>query len=111
MRSTTPTLYHDPFLVGGSFTAPDLLFAAELFALDIDPQGNAILDDHPNIVAWLSRMQTVPGYDVVHAAWNHVVPLIREKWAAAPGEGFDPSWVADACREVLSEPDSSLSAP
>jgi glutathione S-transferase len=95
-------LSEGPFLAGESATVPDLLFAAELFALDIDPQRDTYLNAHPHVVAWLERMRTVSGYDAAHVAWNHVAPMITAKWRDAPGEDFDPAWVADACLAVLS---------
>ena len=70
-------------------------------ALDIDPDREDYLGAHARIAAWISRMRSTPGYDPSHAAWNHVVPLITERLQQAPCSGTDPTWVADACSEVL----------
>jgi glutathione S-transferase len=102
------TLAHlDDFLVGGDFlcggceTVPDLLFAAELFALDIDPDRDRYLTPWPRIVRWLERMRRAPGYEVSHLAWNHVAPEISARLEQLPNDDFEPSWVADECEKVL----------
>jgi glutathione S-transferase len=90
-----------PFLAGDEVTAPDLLFAAELFALDMDPERDIYLEPHLRVLAWLERMRTVTGYEVSHAPWNHVVPMVKDRWRRAPAEGWDPAWVAEECQKVL----------
>jgi len=86
-----------PFLAGRTVTVPDLLFASELFALDMDPERERYVDDRRPLGQWLKRMRAVSGYEVSHAPWNHVAPMVAERWRGAPGVGFDTAWVADAC--------------
>jgi glutathione S-transferase len=88
------------YLAGPGVTVPDLLFASELYALDMDPERGLYLGDRRRLERWLEKMRTVEGYVPSHAAWNRVVPIVSERWRDAPGRAFDPAWVADACLEA-----------
>lgn len=91
-----------PFVSGDQVTVPDLLFAAEMFALDVDVARDSYLGAHLKAAAWLERMRSVAGYEESHRAWNHVVPMIIEQWRVGENEGADPGWVATKCLEVVS---------
>lgn len=86
-----------PYLVGGRVSPADILFAAELAALDIDPRRDHLFGGCPRVQAWLLAMQQRPGYAPAHRGWNHLVPAVR---AGGHGERRDPGWVADLCEQV-----------
>lgn len=88
------------FLLGSRVTAPDLLCAAELSALDIDGDRETYLSNYNNIWRWLTRMRELPGFALSHRAWHAVVPLVRDRLAGRAEAGADPSWVADHCERV-----------
>lgn len=89
-----------PYLAGDRPSAADVLFAAELGALAIDPDRETLFADLPVTRHWLEAMRSRPGYEVSHRGWDRVVPLLRER-AARPGEPCDPAWIADRCEQAL----------
>lgn len=86
-----------PYLAGERVTPADILFAADLTALDIAPDREVLLTEGPRLEAWLQAMRQRPGYAPSHRAWSHLVPTLR---ADGPGERRNPAWVADLCEQV-----------
>jgi glutathione S-transferase len=88
------------FLAGEAPTVPDLLFASELFALDVDPERRTYLDCHRRLTAWLDRVRRLGHYQTSHCAWNAVIPLMRARLTGDIASSSDPSWVAECCERV-----------
>lgn len=85
------------FLSGGCISAPDLVFASEVFALEIDPQFSSILDPYKNAVGWLDRLKSLPGYQDSHKVWNHLAQRILRSIPQPPSNS---AWVADYCEKL-----------
>ncbi len=86
-----------PFLAGTKISVADLLFAADIFALKIDPQYNEIIEVYPQVNKWLNLLQQLPSYTESHNIWDKVTPLIT---AAAKKPKTNLSWVAEACSQT-----------
>jgi glutathione S-transferase len=90
------------FMGGASPSIADFFVASDLFALDIDPaRGELFTEDLPAVGRWLERLRERDGYRISHAAWNAVVPRVRELLAAPPASPRDPHWVAEVCAPFL----------
>jgi glutathione S-transferase len=100
LRQLNSFLASQPFLAGPQATVPDLLYAADLCALDTDEEREAYLAPHEQLVSWLTRMRELPHFDTVHRQWNAVVPLIKDRLAGHSMATADPSWVADVCERI-----------
>jgi glutathione S-transferase len=85
------------YLGGPNPSVADFFIASDLFALDIDPDRNGWFDGLPSISKWLERLRNRDGYLVSHAAWNAIVPRLRELISTPASTPRDPSWVADTC--------------
>jgi glutathione S-transferase len=91
-----------PYLGGERPRASDLLLAAELYALDCDPDRSALLEGFPGVCAWEQRMRELPGYAPTHRGWNAAVPLILARLRdGVPAGSGGATWVADACERAL----------
>ncbi len=95
-----------PFLAGDRITAPDLMFASEIFALDCDPDREDYLADLPRLSSWLDRLRALRSYGISHRPWNAVVPIVRQRLTDGVAPGCDPGWVADLCEQMLDDADS-----
>lgn len=91
-------LADNDYLCGGQISAADLLYASDVFALEIDPNYHQIIGQYPNISEWLERMKARPCYLQSNAAWNRVVPQIL---ALEGGTKGTPEWVALECEKLL----------
>jgi glutathione S-transferase len=89
------------FLCGRAPTAADLVLGSELFALDADPDRSRVVAGRDRLEAWLARLRGLPGYELSHAAWNMVAPLIRQRLRQPPDRECHPGWVADVCSRVV----------
>ena len=89
----------NPFLCGEQVSAADILYASDIFALQIAPDYRGILARYSHISHWLKQLQNLPGYAESHKAWNYVAPAILKVVNQASKE--TPEWVADKCMEVL----------
>jgi len=89
------------FMGGASPSLADLFVAPDLFALDIDPARDELFQDLPAVGRWLARLRERDGYQASHAAWNAVVPRVRELLADAAETARDPYWVAEVCAPFL----------
>ncbi|WP_043112266.1 glutathione S-transferase family protein [Solimonas flava] len=89
-----------PFVAGERPTMPDLLFASELFALDVDAARDDALGAHARIGAWLQTMRAQPQYAAAHRHWNAVVPGVRARLAGRMPVSGDPAWVAAVCARI-----------
>ena len=87
------------FLCGEQITAADILYASDIFALEVDPDYHALLEPYKNVVSWLARLKGRPACNESLKAWSHVVPHILS--ASVAEFGVEPSWVASKCEEVL----------
>ena len=87
------------FLSGAKLSAADLLFAAEIEALRIDPEYEGMLEKFSNIASWLSKLQALPSYKESHKAWLHVASMVKAE-SGSQHEG--PEWVAVACEQAIS---------
>jgi len=85
------------FLGGQTPSIADFFVASDLFALDIDPERGEWFMGLPSINEWLDRLRKRDGYRVSHAAWNAIVPRLRELISTPATTPRNPSWVADAC--------------
>src|SRR5262245_18781605 len=81
--------------------ASDLLLAAELYALDCDPDRSGLLEGLRGVCAWDQRMRGLPGYAPTHAGWNAVVPMILARLRDGAPAGSGAAWIADACERVI----------
>jgi glutathione S-transferase len=91
------------YLGGEQPSIADLFIAADLFALDIDPALDELLRDLPAVRSWLERLRQRDGYQVSHAAWNAVVPRVRQLLQSADQGPRDPSWVTEVCAPHLTK--------
>jgi glutathione S-transferase len=85
------------FLGGEQPSVADFHVASDLFALDADPKRSDWFDGLPVISGWLERLRDREGYQSSHAAWNAVVPRIRDLVMNPTSDARDPGWVADLC--------------
>jgi len=85
------------YLGGKQPSVADLFIASDLFALDIDLAFDELIAPFPGILSWLDRLRTRQPYKASHAAWNVVVPYIRELLLNKDPAPRDPAWVADVC--------------
>ncbi len=93
----------EPYLGGPAPSVADLLFAAELFALDCDPHRDVYFSVAPVTSAWLERMRELPTYEPVHRPWNAVAPMVRERLSAVVPPVSEARWVADVCERVIAQ--------
>ncbi|KAB0285433.1 glutathione S-transferase family protein [Vibrio fortis] len=87
------------YLCGDELTAVDILYASDVFALQISPDYESILSPYKHVVGWLSRLIAMSSYTESHKAWNHVSPLIVELNGQAKES---PRWIADTCEKLIS---------
>lgn len=50
----------EPFLTGAQLTIADLMLTAHLLLLRMAPEGRALIEGQPKLVAWLARMEARP---------------------------------------------------
>jgi glutathione S-transferase len=86
-----------PFLAGTTISAPDILFASEIAALQIDLRYTEILSSFSDVEKWLISLHERPAYQESHRVWNRVATQIAEA-VNEPGSG--PEWVAEACEQL-----------
>ena len=89
------------FLGGPAPSIADFFVASDLFALDIDPDRSRWFEGLLSVGEWLDRLRDRDGYRVSHAAWNAIVPRLRELISTPATTPRNPSWVADACSRHL----------
>jgi len=85
------------YLGGKQPSVADLFIASDVFALDIDLAPDELMAPFPGILSWLERLRAREAYRLSHAAWNAVVPRIRELCLNMERAPRDPTWVAEAC--------------
>ncbi|EDL55444.1 putative glutathione S-transferase [Vibrio mediterranei AK1] len=86
------------YLCGDEISSADLLYVSDIFALEIDPNYQQMIEQYPNIVAWIEKLKSLPNYEKCNRAWNHVVPQIL---ALDGGTKGTPEWVKTECEKVL----------
>lgn len=91
-------LQNQQFLAGANISAPDILFASDLAALEIDPERTKIFSSFPNIKDWLKILHALPSYKKSHEVWRQVAPQIMS--ALNESKGSNPEWVAEACEQA-----------
>lgn len=87
------------FLSGRNISSADILYGAEIAALQIDPDYEEIIESYSSIRGWLANLQALPSYKESHKAWDHVTPLII---SAIAEPKINPDWVAEACEHINS---------
>jgi glutathione S-transferase len=90
-----------PYLGGQRPSAPDLLFASELYALDCDPELGEVLEGLGGVRAWGERLRKLPGYAATHLGWNAVAPMLAARLRDGVPEGVGALWIADACEQAI----------
>ena len=85
------------FLGGVKPSIADLFISVDLFALDIDPGQNDLIEPFPEVLQWLDRLRARDAYKVSHAPWNAVVSRVKELLLTQDGSPREPSWVAEIC--------------
>jgi glutathione S-transferase len=61
----------DSWLAGGSVSLADLLLAPHMAMFALSPEGAEILGEHPNLKAWLARMEARPSMQAT--TWERLV--------------------------------------
>ena len=91
-------LENKKYLCGDAISAADLLYVSDIYALKIDSSYYQIIEQYPNIVAWIGRLKALPSYEQCNRAWDHVVPQIL---ALDGGTKGTPEWIKAECEKVL----------
>lgn len=77
LRTMNDWLVDGRYVAGTAMpTVADLSLVTELVTLDAI---GVDLTPYPNVLDWRGRMEKVPYFDEVHAAWHKILPRLRAR--------------------------------